>query len=558
MTATVNIAATLPRVARERPNAPAIYFPHAKTASGRVAYTHYTYAQLDAASDALAAGLGEVGVTRGTRTVLMVRPSLEFFALTFALFKAGAVPVVVDPGIGRSALAQCLGEAAPEAFIGVSEAHAARIVLGWGRASVRHLVTVGRRWFWGGATIDEVRARGAAMRDWTMADTRADELAAILFTSGSTGVPKGVKYTHGNFVAQVEMIRDTYRIEPGEIDLPTFPLFALFDPALGMTTVVPDMDPRAPAKVDARKIMQAIDDFGVTNMFGSPALLNRVARDAGAAGLRAPTLRRVISAGAPVPPETLRRFHALLPDAGEIFTPYGATESLPVASIGSREILGETAAGTADGRGVCVGRPVDGADVAIIAISDEPIAAFADAQRVAPGEVGEITVAGPMVTRAYFNRDASTALAKMLDPSAPNGVRHRMGDVGYFDDTGRLWFCGRKSHRVELTTGQRMFSSLEGIFDAYPGVFRSALVGATPRGRDVTPVLCVEVDPEPPSVDRAALRTALLAAAAARPETAAIQHVLFHPGFPVDIRHNAKIGREALRAWATAELERGR
>src|SRR5205823_7796383 len=128
-----------------------------------------------------------------------------------------------------------------------------------------------------------------------VANTRADETAAILFTSGSTGIAKGVVYTHGIFAAQVNYLKKVYGIEPGEVDLSTFPLFALFAPALGMTAVVPDMDPTRPARVDPAKIVAAVEDWGVTNLFGSPALLNAVSRWGAQHGIKLPSLRRVIS-----------------------------------------------------------------------------------------------------------------------------------------------------------------------------------------------------------------------------------------------------------------------
>src|SRR5262249_21357055 len=162
------------------------------------------------------------GVRRGTRTVLMVKPSLEFFAMTFALFKAGAVVVLIDPGMGTKNLGVCLKEAEPEAFIGITRAHLARVLFGWGRGTLRHLVTVGPLRGWGGHCPAQVRALGAGPGSafYQMADTRADDTAAILFTSGSTGVAKGVVYTHGIFAAQVEALKQMYGIEPGEIDLP--------------------------------------------------------------------------------------------------------------------------------------------------------------------------------------------------------------------------------------------------------------------------------------------------------------------------------------------------
>lgn len=548
--APVNIAAHLPDMARALPQTLAIVQPHGTDRYGRVEYRHLTYRELNDESDHLAAGLARFGVGRGSRTVLMVPPGLDFFALTFALFKLGAVVVLIDPGMGRKNLGTCLKEAEPEAFIGVPKAQLACSLLGWARATLRLRVTVGRRWAWGGATLDDIRRLGAAVPSFAMAATQADETAAILFTSGSTGVAKGVVYTHGIFAAQVETLRGLYGIEAGEVDLPTFPLFGLFAPALGMTAVLPDMDPTRPAEVDPAKILAAIRHFRVTNLFGSPALIRRVGAYGAARGVRLPSLRRVLSAGAPVSAKALEQFAALLPAGVQIHTPFGATEALPVCTIGSDEILQETRLKTADGAGVCVGRPVEGMRVRIIRITDEPIPIWSDDLVVPLGGVGEIIVQGPVVTRTYYNRPESTALAKIADPAG--GFWHRMGDLGYLDASGRVWFCGRKSQRVTTPEYTLYTVACEGVFNAHPAVARTALVGATHDGA-VVPVLCVERERKAP-ISNEDLKGELLALGAAHPHTRAISHVLFHPSFPVDIRHNAKIFREKLAAWASRQL----
>ena len=543
-TTLTNIAASLPEMAHRRPLAPAVYFPQGKDRRGRVAYTHYTFAQLDGESNRIAHGLEAVGIRRGTRTVLMVPPSLDFFALTFALFKVGAVPVLVDPGMGMKNLKACLAEAEPEAFIGIAKAHVARLALGWGKDSLRILLTVGRRLGWGGKSLTDFDAYPA---DYVMAATAPEETAAILFTSGSTGVPKGAIYSHGNFLAQVEMLRSLYGIEPGEIDLPTFPLFALFAPALGMTSVIPDMDFTRPGSVDPRKIITAIESFGVTGMFGSPALINRVGRYGQAQGTRLPSLRRVISAGAPVPAQVLERFANLLDGDARIFTPYGATEALPVCSIDHREILDQTRALTDQGRGVCVGQPVPGITVEVIAIDDAPIATWDERLKVAEGVIGEIVVKGPQVTTTYVNRPESTSLAKMADPDG--GFYHRMGDLGYRDAAGRLWFCGRKAHRVVTSEATLFTIPCEAVFNTHPQVFRSALVGIGEPGRQ-RPVICIELEKGTAKSEHPRIRRELLELGARHTLTAGILELLFHPAFPVDIRHNAKIFREKLAIWA--------
>lgn len=548
----VNIATHLRAMAELQPEALAIAVPQRRAGRGRITYRYLTFRQLNQECDRLAHGLEAIGILRGLRTALMVPPGLEFFALTFALFKLGAIPVMVDPGMGIRNLKQCLAEGEPEVFIGIPKAHACRVILGWARKSIQINVTVGRRLFWGGYTMEQVRRLGEPNSTYQPASTNANDTAAILFTSGSTGPPKGAVYTHGIFAAQVELLRQMYGIQPGEIDLPTFPLFALFAPALGMKAVIPDMDFTRPGQVDPQSIIGAVHDFGVTNLFGSPALIDRVGRFGVEHQTKLPSLRRVISAGAPVAAEILKRFSQLLSPGVQIFTPYGATEALPVCSIASDEILNETQSLTAAGGGVCVGRPALGMTVHIIRISDDPIPMWSDDLPLPTGQVGEIVVAGPVVTKEYYHRPQSTSLAKILDVKTGRTF-HRMGDLGSIDGKGRVWFCGRKSQRVVTGAGTLFTIPCEAVFNQHPRVGRSALVGVTRNGA-TQPVLCVEVEKNPPPVDLELLKSELLALGAARPHTQNIQTVLFHPSFPVDIRHNAKIFREKLAQWATRKL----
>jgi olefin beta-lactone synthetase len=555
-----DLADLLTAAARARPEAAATVLPRRSRVPARMArlprrhlvrgrrragapagFRVTSYAELDRRSDAVAAGLTAAGVGPGVRVALLVPPVEDFFVLAFALLKAGAVPVLVDPGIGLRHLSTCLNEVAPQAFVGVPKAHVARRAFGW-CPSARTLVTVGPRTPGGGKTLREVERRGARLLPYERPARPAEATAAIAFTSGSTGVPKGVEYCHEHFLAQVDMIRELYDVAPGEVSVSTFPPFALFGPALGLTTVVPRMDPTRPAQVDPRRIVEAVDGFGATLMFGSPALLDTVGRWGQVTGARLPTLRRVISAGAPVSPAVQRRFLGLLGPDAQIHTPYGATEALPVTSIGSREVLALTEPG------ICLGRPAPGVDVAVVRVTGEALPVLRERDRVADGEVGEIVARGRNVTAAYADRPAATAAAKT---SWDGRVAHRMGDLGWIDGQGRLWFAGRTVHRVTTARATLYSVPCEAVFDQHPAVRRSALVGLGRPGRQ-RPVLCVEL--ERGRAVTPALTRELVELGASRPDTAAVRTVLYHRGFPVDIRHNAKIDREVLAEWAARRL----
>jgi len=545
----VNVSTYLTRMAQNEPFKRAVVYPAGRDKSGRVAYAHLTFLQLEEEVDRLAHGLEKAGITRQTRTVLMVKPSIEFFALIFAIFKTGAVPVVVDPGMGVRRMLSCYKSTGPQAFIGIPLAHVVRTLYPKFFSTVDTWITVGRRWFWGGLTLDQIRQDHG--QPFATAATRSDETAAILFTTGSTGPAKGALYTHGNFDAQLQQIKTHLKMTEDEIDLSTFPLFALFYPALGITAVIPDMDPTRPAMVNPARIIEAVNDQGVTNMFASPALLNRVGGYGKQHAVKLPSLKRVISAGAPVSADNIEQFSMLLSDDAEIHTPYGATEAVPIISIKSKEILSETRRLSEKGYGICIGRPINNIDIQIIKISDDPIESWSKDLVVPQGEIGEITVKGALVSRRYFENPRADALAKITE----NGeIRHRMGDLGYMDEKGRIWFCGRKSHRI-VTANETLFTiPCEAIFNTHPAVYRSALVGIGPRNQQ-KPVICIELHKSKSAQGKRHLKEELLALADTSDLTKSIQTVLFHKAFPVDIRHNSKIFREKLAAWAEKKVK---
>jgi acyl-CoA synthetase (AMP-forming)/AMP-acid ligase II len=524
-----NIARHLDRMAAAHPAATALKVPRGRTASGGIDYLSLSFAGLLAETDAWCDRFRSRGLRRGDRTLVMVGPGLPLIASVFALFKLGAVPVVIDPGMGLRSFMSCVGRARPRALVGIP---LARIL---SRVCRRAFRSVEVRVPASGSGTARLGDAGPA----AAAEAEPGDLAAILFTSGSTGTPKGVRYEHGMFDAQVGIIRDTYGIEPGEVDLPLLPIFALFNPALGMTSVIPEMDPRHPARADPARIVQAILQEGVTNSFGSPTLWGKVAEHCRAGGITLPSLRRVLCAGAPVPAGLWEASRSFLP-GGRLHSPYGATEALPVSTVSADEIDPSSTSGA------CVGRPVAGVDARVIAISDLPIAALAPGSELPRGTPGEIIVRGPVVTREYDALPEATAAAKIADPGNPGGVWHRMGDCGAMDESGRLWFLGRKAERVVTGAGVLFTEPCEQVFRAHPRARRCALVAF---GQEAA--LVAETTTRG-ARDARALAAELRALAAGHPHTAGVRTFFFRPRLPVDVRHNAKIHRLALARWAAS------
>ncbi len=597
----VNVARHLWAQAAQQPSVPALRIPTGTARDGAIRYTTLSFAELAAEADAWAWRLARAGVQRGDRVLVLVSPGLPLIAAVFALFKLGAPPIVIDPGMGRKNLLECVLRSQPRILLGITRAQVASLIFRTSFHSVRR-----RLWVSGNPTH---RLTRGPVPVFPFAPTQADDLAAILFTSGSTGAPKGVCYEHGMFEAQVRLVRATYGIAPGEVDLSILPVFALFNPALGMTTVVPRLDPTRPAAADPAHLVQAIRQNKITTSFGSPIIWSKIARHCADRGLTLPGMRRILLAGAPVPPALFALLSQVCP-AAALHSPYGATEALPVTSVSAEEIIGkpetgdrrpetegtaETHAGSPDpkpetrnpkpspaaqltlrGRGTCVGRPVTEMQVRVIAIVDGPIATLAEAGELPRGEIGEIIVRGPVVTTAYDLLPEATARAKIQTPnsksqteppigapvsplefgslvfgiSAQEGgaIWHRMGDAGYLDADGRLWFCGRVAERIETPHGPLFADCVEPIFNQHARVFRTALIGFGPRGKQVA-ALAVECWPDQRPRSTAAKRALgreLRELGAAHPHTNLVRLFYFVDRFPVDVRHNAKIHRLQL------------
>lgn len=539
----MNIALRLTANAKKTPDKRAVVMPKFNSGSGKYDYTSLTFKELEILSNKFALQLSKLGLQKGDKTLLFLRPSLDFSAMTFALFKLGVVPVFIDPGMGKINLLKCIKESAPVAMIAEAEIHILKYFYPNVFKSIRMNVTNGK--FTWGKMLSIKKMKREKIQGFTTNPVDPEDTAAVLFTSGGTGTPKGVVYTHRIFDEQTSMLQDLYKLTSNDIDMPGFPLFSLFTIAMGMTSCIPDMDPTKPGSCDPKKLVQNIIDQKPTFVAGSPAIWERVADYCTDKGISLPSIKYVVMFGAPVSTRLHRKFKPLLPN-GTTYTPYGATECLPVTNISGDYVLKHTAQLSEEGFGTCIGKAAPGVEIKIIKISDEVIARFDKDLELPNLTVGEIIVKGPTATREYLDLPDKTREAKIYDTH--DTFWHRMGDLGFIDQHGLLWFCGRKSHMV-TTANEKLYPiPVEAIFNKHPAVKRSALVGLGTPGQQVPAIVIERKDGHYLSgKNRSIFESELMSLAKKYPHTKGIQKIYLSKHFPVDVRHNIKIDRLKLK-----------
>ncbi len=536
----MNIADRLSYWANKTPTKDAIRF-YNKQLDGSYKYKRKSFEELDLLANKYAFYFNQYGIKKGMKTLLFIRPSLNFPAVVFALFKLGAIPIMIDPGMGKKNLLGAVREVGPEAMIAEPEVFVFKTLSSAPFKTIKVSITAGNLAFGKAKSLKGI----AKKKNATFKTERIglDQTAAILFTSGGTGVPKGVVYTHRIFNEQTELLQKLLNLTPADVDIPGFPLFSLFAIAMGMTSCPPDMNPSKPSKCNPANLIKNITDNKGTFVAGSPAIWERVADYAIKNNLTLDTIKYLVMFGAPVSGVLHNKFRKILPN-GDTYTPYGATESLPVSCISGTEVLNETLPKTLEGLGTCVGTPLDSISVKIIKISDDVIIDLRDVEELPQGEIGEIIVSGDVVTHKYYKRPEHTALAKIYETTADGQrVWHRIGDLGYLDSKGSIWFCGRKTHRIEI--GKKLLCPVccEAVFNQHPKVKRTALIDY--KG---APTLVIEVKTKKiSSEEKKALEKELLSLGSKAENTKEISTFLYYQNFPVDIRHNIKIDRIKLR-----------
>ncbi len=561
-----NLADIVLRVAREDPERIAVIEPDGFAGYNQRRYLRHSYRELSDDAEGVAVGLREMGIAERTRIVFMAPPSYEATVMGVALTRVGAFSIWIDPSVGYLNVGERLRRVKPEAFLGIALAHMGRVAFGWGPRFTRKLLLTGCPLvpgthnipgfppFPGARSIRSLRKEPPA--EPLPPQVTTDDPVAILYTTGSTGPAKPSLYTHRAFCQVFRNAHYSWRWDEEKeipVDMAVFPAFLFIPISAGGTMVVPPIDfsRQGPAQVNSAALMQVINDCGVKSFFGSPILIEKLARCAAERKMTMPTLKRVIGGGAPLFGPVGDMLNAVIALDGEAVANYGATEALPSTEMSSRENSAEAWTRTEAGAGICVGRPLPGVELKVIEIVDGKIDSIDEAVELVDGRVGEILVRGKHVSPEYYLDEESTRKNKVPDPT---GSWHRFGDAGYLDEKGRLWVCGRVSQRVKAADGPVFPLMCEPLFDAHPAVRRSGLVGVPGPDGEI-PVICIESRRDC-GMDEEHLSTELRELAASSEQARKIQHILFKPKLPVDPRHNSKIERPHLARWAARQLGR--
>jgi len=531
---TKNISDLIRIQAKKNPSKAAIKLSK-KNIFGKYVYPSYSFDFLNNRINKLCNKLIELGVKPGHRVLFFVKPNLDFCAITFALFRLGAIPVFIDPGMKRKYFVKCIVEVKPDVLIGIPKVHYMRHFYKENFNNIKIFITTGK--------LSNIYSKSIYMRLGKYSDMfktyqpGKDDLAAILYTSGGTGAPKGVEYSHNIFSAQTDMLQKEFNLTKDDLDIPGFPLFSFFTLGMGMTSCIPDMDPSKPSECDPAKLYKNITDTKATYIAGSPAIWERLVDYCMKENLKLNSVKYVVMFGAPVSVSIHQKFSTILPN-GSTYTPYGATECLPIANISGKAILSGLHESILAGHGTCVGKILTDVKIKIIKQEPNQIDNIQQTTELAIGQIGEIIVHSKNMTRAYFENPQDTSLSKIKDG---NILWHRMGDVGFIDEVGMLWFCGRAKHVVDLNGKKYYPSQVESIYNQHPKIKRSALI----EGVDKKPAIVIERFDQKDVIEPMFLMD-LKNLSQTNIHTKDIHEFHAMAIFPVDTRHNIKIDRTSL------------
>jgi olefin beta-lactone synthetase len=536
------------------------------TRAAKPYYSATTYGDIKKLCNQYQRGVAELGIKQGDRVLFLFPVSKEFLALCLAVMGRGAIPIFVDPGIGLENLKKCIKQAKCDVLIAASKGMVLKYL--WRRTfkKIRIVISIDDYVLGADAKLSFLKKYSTVdVSKVETSDKNIDSTCFVAFTSGATGIPKGVQFTHAMCSRQLELFEQELGLTPQTKNFPLLHLFSLFNIALGVTTVLPPIDTSNPLSLDPKLLCTILQDQKIHSSFGSPTLWDKISTYCIRNGIVFDSLKRVFIAGAPVTEKVLKKVESIIShDKGIVYTPYGSTECLPVTIISSHDIKMKTPVSADTGEeGINVGKAAYQTKVLVIEPQEGQLQSFKEVTILKPGTIGEIIVSGAQVSTQYLENEEANNLSKICDESST--IWHRMGDMGYLDEDGTLYFCGRKAHRVFTT--ERVYYSIpiERIFNSHERVRRSALVGINEAMIPTSEILvqrpAIVIEPHSQffpttTSEKEKFTNDLKKLAASHALTANIDVFFFRISFPVDTRHNAKIYRDKLADWAMQELKR--
>jgi len=518
--------------------------------NGKMSYSHLTFRQLDQRSNELARGLQQAGVIRGTRAALQMLPGIEWFSITYALLKIGAVPILLQPALGMGRIAQCVKAVEPEILITEPKYQMLQSFHSANYQSVHLHISTEKRWFSKGISITDLQKNEHA--SFQPAEMRDNDTGMILFsTSCESEKPKSTVFTHGMLNAIIELFKSVMAVSLDSTLVTPFPFFMILAPAAGVCQIIPESHSLKANKLDPKILVETIWDYGVTHLLMSSTRLMMLTEFLKNEAIFLPSIQRIASWGEPYPALDLQRFHSYINEKTQIFPLYGMTEAPVISTLGSHKIVSETQVKTERGFGLCQGKVVEGLEIRIIEVNDRPIDNWSDDLLVDKGNIGELVVKGDSVSRQYYNNSKNDALHKIPDGKF---MWHRTGDIGWLDTKGHFWFCGRKQDRVTISEDETLYTiPCEAVFMQHERVYRCIIVGVGPMPYQ-TPVLIIELAPGDSGKYISTLTHELRDLALAYPHTGNIKNILFRKSFPVHSLYHQKINRKQLTIWAAKKL----
>ena len=546
----MNILSLLAEKSEKHPNKIAFAFHQNKTNE----YDEISFSELDSKSSRVAIFLSNNGFTRGMKTLVLVRPSIEFIILVYGMFKLGVVPIF-PPNLnlkspnGRKQFRSILERANIDALIG-----SRKILL------ISYLLRI-RSFSNKIISMDKIRSYYLDSKNNSkyIIDSDVDwsnNSVFVKYTTGSTGPSKGVIYNHNMLHSHIKLLKseginseDIFFGRSGTL---------IVHPLIGLTSVI---HTNRPIETTGEEIVEAVNRWSATACFLSPpSAINlsnylELLNSEGFTKRAFPTLERLYVGGETVSSEVVKTIESHLssdrPIKGGYHLVYGATEGFPLCQNQAINIL-KSDSKTKSGNGICLGKAVSGVKIRILTFR-HPLEEFDNSLAVdvtgkGINSIGEISVSGPVVYTRLIAGDEK-AFGGPLTWARDTNDRttwHRTGDLGYIDAEDRIWLVGRKKHRVELSNGVTLYpKQIEPILDSMFDI-RTALVNGPNNSQAF---IIVENSNQNWEILVDKLKHSIPTLCKFLKNNIDFSFVQFGEAFPVDSGHQAKIRREVLSDW---------